>query len=94
MHAAGACAGHMHVTTAPIHIPYAAAAYLDGYQNYPKSKKAPINLLKLGSTLVKMGEKEQGCLMILGVKKEYPKASQSVLQKAEYEKKKFKCTKA
>ena len=26
----------------------AAAAYLDGYQNYPKSKKAPINLLKLG----------------------------------------------
>ena len=71
----------------------AAAAYLDGYQNYPKSKKAPINLLKLGSTLVKMGEKEQGCLMILGVKKEYPKASQSVLQKAEYEKKKFKCSK-
>ena len=72
----------------------AAAAYLDGYQNYPKSKKAPINLLKLGSTLVKMGEKEQGCLMILGVKKEYPKASPSVLQKAEYEKKKFKCSKA
>tara|TARA_B100000674_G_scaffold488204_1_gene499926 strand:+ start:880 stop:1833 length:954 start_codon:yes stop_codon:yes gene_type:complete len=71
----------------------AAAAYLDGYQNYPKSKKAPINLLKLGSTLVKMGEKEQGCLMISGVKKEYPKASQSVLQKAEYEKKKFKCSK-
>ncbi len=71
----------------------AAAAYLDGYQNYPKSKKAPINLLKLGSTLVQMGEKEQGCLMILGVKKEYPKASQSVLQKAEYEKKKFKCSK-
>ena len=71
----------------------AAAAYLDGYQNYPKSKKAPINLLKLGSTLVKMGEKEQGCLMILGVKKEYPKASPSVLQKAEYEKKKFKCPK-
>ena len=70
----------------------AAAAYLDGYQNYPKSKKAAINLLKLGSTLVKMGEKEQGCLMILGVKKEYPKASPSVLQKAEYEKKKFKCS--
>ena len=72
----------------------AAAAYLDGYQNYPKSKKAPINLLKLGTTLVRLGEKEQGCLMILGVKKQYPKASKSVLQKAEYEKKKFKCSKA
>ena len=72
----------------------AAAAYLDGYQNYPKSKKAPINLLKLGSTLVQLGEKDQGCLMIKGVKKQYPKASKSVLQKAEYEKKKFKCNKA
>ena len=72
----------------------AAAAYLDGYQNYPKSKKAPINLLKLGSTLVRLGEKDQGCLMIEGVKKQYPKASKSVLQKAEYEKKKFKCSKA
>jgi len=70
----------------------AAAAYLDGYQNYPKSKKAPINLLKLGSTLVRLGEKDQGCLMIEGVKKQYPKASKSVLQKAEYEKKKFKCS--
>ena len=72
----------------------AAAAYLDGYQNYPKSKKAPINLLKLGTTLVQLGEKDQGCLMISGVKKQYPKASKSVLQKAEYEKKKFKCSKA
>tara|TARA_B100000401_G_C52737920_1_gene686806 strand:- start:163 stop:1119 length:957 start_codon:yes stop_codon:yes gene_type:complete len=71
----------------------AAAAYLDGYQNYPKSKKAPINLLKLGSTLVQLGEKDQGCLMILGVKKQYPKANKSVLQKAEYENKKFKCNK-
>ena len=72
----------------------AAAAYLDGYQNYPKSKKAPINLLKLGTTLVRLGEKDQGCLMINGVKKQYPKASKSVLQKAEYEKKRFKCSKA
>ena len=58
----------------------AATAYLDGYQNYPKSKKAPDNLLKLGSTMVQLGEKDQGCKMITGVKKEYPKASKSVLQ--------------
>ena len=32
--------------------------------------------------------------MIGGVKKEYPKASKSVLQKAEYEKKRYKCVKA
>jgi len=69
----------------------AATAYLDGYQNYPKSKKAPDNLLKLGITMVRLGEKDQGCKMISGVKKEYPKASKSVLQKAQYEQKKFKC---
>ena len=41
-------------------------AYLDGYQNYPKSKKAPDNLLKLGITMVQLGEKDQGCKMISG----------------------------
>ena len=71
----------------------AATAYLDGYQNYPKSKKAPENLLKLGTTMVELGEKDQGCKMIKGLKKQYPKASQSVLQKAQYEQKRFKCSK-
>ena len=59
----------------------AATAYLDGYQNYPKSKKAADNLLKLGITMVQLGEKDQGCKMISGIKKEYPKANKSVLQK-------------
>tara|TARA_B100000579_G_scaffold90922_1_gene71774 strand:+ start:396 stop:1352 length:957 start_codon:yes stop_codon:yes gene_type:complete len=72
----------------------AASAYLDGYQNYPKSKKAPDNLLKLGITMVQLGEKDQGCAMISGIKKQYPKASKSVLQKAQYEQKKFKCAKS
>jgi len=71
----------------------AATAYLDGYQKYPNSSKAPVNLLKLGVMLVQIGEKTQGCTMILGVKDQYPKANQSVIQKAEYEKKKFNCGK-
>jgi len=71
----------------------AASAYLEGYQKYPKSDKAPINLLKLGVSLVQIGEKDQGCLMISGVKEQYPKANQSVLQKAKYEEKKFECKK-
>tara|TARA_Y100001970_G_scaffold103969_1_gene130281 strand:- start:636 stop:1622 length:987 start_codon:yes stop_codon:yes gene_type:complete len=69
----------------------AATAYLEGYQKYPKSDKAPINLLKLGISLVQIGEKDQGCLMISGVEKQYPKANQSVIQKAKYEEKKFEC---
>ena len=71
----------------------AASAYLEGYQKYPKSEKAPINLLKLGVSLVQIGEKDQGCLMITGVEEQYPKANQSVLQKAKYEEKKFECKK-
>jgi len=71
----------------------AASAYLEGYQKYPKSEKAPVNLLKLGVSLVQIGEKDQGCLMISGVKKQYPEANQSVLQKAKYEEKKFECKK-
>ena len=71
----------------------AASAYLDGYQKYPKSKKAPRNLLELGVMMVQLGEKTQGCKMILGVKKQYPTASQSVIQRAEYNRKKFGCEK-
>jgi tol-pal system protein YbgF len=71
----------------------AATAYLEGYQKYPKGEKAPINLLKLGVSMVQIGEKGQGCKMIDGVEKQYPKANQSVLQKAKYESKKFECSK-
>ncbi len=69
----------------------AASAYLEGYQKYPKGEKAPINLLKLGISMVQIGEKNQGCKMINGVEKQYPKANQSIIQKAKYESQKFEC---
>ena len=69
----------------------AASAYLEGYQKYPKGDKAPINLLKLGVSMVQIGEKDQGCKMINGVEKQYPEANQSVIQKAKYESQKFEC---
>ena len=69
----------------------AASAYLEGYQKYPKGEKAPINLLKLGVSMVQIGEKDQGCKMINGVQKQYPEANQSVIQKAKYESQKFEC---
>ena len=71
----------------------AASAYLEGYQKYPKGEKAPINLLKLGVSMVQIGEKDQGCKMINGVEEQYPEANQSVIQKAKYESKKFECNK-
>ena len=71
----------------------AASAYLEGYQKYPQSEKAPDNLLKLGVSLVQIGEKDQGCMMITSLENEYPEASQSILQRAKYEEKKFECKK-
>ncbi len=71
----------------------AASAYLEGYQKYPKGKKAPDNLLRLGVSMVQIGEKDQGCKMINGVSLQYPNAKKSVLLKAEYESKKFECIK-
>ncbi len=71
----------------------AASAYLEGYQKYPKGKKAPDNLLRLGVSMVQIGEKDQGCKMINGVSLQYPNAKKSLLLKAEYESKKFECVK-
>ena len=37
----------------------AASAYLEGYQKYPKGEKAPVNLLKLGVSMVPLRTKSQ-----------------------------------
>jgi len=70
----------------------AAAAFLEGYEKYPNSPKASENLLKLGVTLAELGEIEQGCKMIINLKKAYPKTDASILQKSSYEKKRFNCS--
>ena len=46
----------------------AASAYLEGYQKYPKGEKAPNKFIKIGVSMVQIGEKDQGCKMINGVK--------------------------
>ncbi|PCJ42387.1 MAG: tol-pal system protein YbgF [Alphaproteobacteria bacterium] len=39
----------------------ATRAFLEGYNNYPKSQKAPAFLLKIGMSLNAMGEKNDAC---------------------------------
>jgi tol-pal system protein YbgF len=72
----------------------AAEAYLYGFEYYPKSPKAPMNQLKLGTMLIIIGQWNQGCEMISGVESQYPKAAQSVLTKAKEEYKKYRCQKS
>ena len=46
----------------------AATAYLDGYQNYPKSKKSSCQSFKTWNNNGSISEKDQGCKMITGLK--------------------------
>lgn len=52
----------------------AAQNFLKGYQDYPKSRRAPDSLLKLGLSLKKMGEKERACASLSAVSSEFPNA--------------------
>ena len=70
----------------------AARAHLEGYQKYPKSKKGPMNLLKLGVSLIIIGEKDQGCSMISGVQKIYPNSRSYIVERTKAEEKKYRCS--
>jgi tol-pal system protein YbgF len=52
----------------------AAQNYLQAYKNYPKSRRAPDSLLKLGMALGKMGQKDQACSALGSVATEFPQA--------------------
>jgi tol-pal system protein YbgF len=52
----------------------AAQNFLSGYQKYPKSRRAPDSLLKLGLALNKLGQKSQACAALGNVSSEFPKA--------------------
>jgi tol-pal system protein YbgF len=51
----------------------AAQTYLAGYQNFPKSEKRGSNLLKLGMSLNKLGQKKQACSTFAEVNKKFAK---------------------
>lgn len=51
-----------------------AKAYLDSYKKYPKGRRAPDSLLKLGLSLARLGQKDQACATIGSVDTEYPSA--------------------
>jgi tol-pal system protein YbgF len=52
----------------------AAQSFLQGYKKYPKSRRAPDSLLKLGISLSRLGQAEQACAAYQAVSGEYPKA--------------------
>jgi len=69
----------------------AAIEFVEGYQKYPKSAKAPDNLLKLGLTLVNTRNVSGACTAFGAIAKEYPNAEDRIRKEAQAQRTKLKC---
>ncbi len=69
----------------------AAKSFAQGYQKYPKSTKAPDNLLKLGLSLSQQNKKQEACITLQQLGKQYVNAAAVIKQRAEDETKKLNC---
>jgi len=69
----------------------AARVFAEAYQLYPKGPKGPDNLLKLALSLNGMGKKDDACLSLKQLAREYPAGSAPVLARAEREAENMGC---
>lgn len=69
----------------------AAKIFAQGYQKYPKSTKAPDNLLKLGLSLSQQNKKQEACITLQQLGKQYANAAAVIKQRADDEAKKLNC---
>jgi tol-pal system protein YbgF len=69
----------------------AAIAFAEGYQKYPKSAKAPDNLLKLGMSLGQTGRKNDACTAFKQLASQFPSASATIKDRAARAQEKYGC---
>lgn len=69
----------------------AAIAFAEGFQRYPKSKKAPATLLNLGMSLSRLGKNREACTTYSRLARNFRKAEQSVKRRLVRERKRSKC---
>ncbi len=69
----------------------AAKVFAQAFQKYPKSTKAPDNLLKLGLSLSQTGKKQDACVTLQQMNKRFPSAAAVIKQRADEEMKKMNC---
>jgi tol-pal system protein YbgF len=62
--------------------PNAARSFAEVIKKYPKSARAPDAMLKLGQSLLAMGQKSEGCTTLGALKSKFPGASESTLSAA------------
>lgn len=68
-----------------------ARIFAEGYRLYPKGAKAPDNLLKLGMSLAGLGKKDDACVALAQLKKEYAGSAAPVLHRGDQEMTKLGC---
>ena len=69
----------------------AAVAFATGYEKFPQAEKGSENLLKLGMSLGRLGQKQEACLTLIRLGEEYPDAPGSVKQQALAEQRDLGC---
>lgn len=69
----------------------AAVAFAEGYQNFPKSSKAPDSLLKLAMSLGAVNAREDACIALRTLESEYRDAPATIKRRADLEKNRLKC---
>ena len=70
----------------------AVGQFADIFSNHPKSNKAPDALLKMGLSMLSLKKTAEACTAFIALPNEYPKASESLKQRALEETKKNKCS--
>ncbi|HVZ91043.1 MAG TPA: tol-pal system protein YbgF [Rhizomicrobium sp.] len=65
----------------------AARAFAEEIKKYPTSTRAPDSMLKLGQSLIALGQVKEGCTTLGAIPSKYPSASKAVTAKAATERK-------
>jgi tol-pal system protein YbgF len=69
----------------------AAVAFAEGYQEYPNSRKAPDNVLKLAKSLAQLGRTADACAALVELPRQMPNAPPQTLEKAKEERQRLAC---
>lgn len=69
----------------------AAFTFAEGFQKYPRSRKAPDNLLNLGMSLARLEKKKEACTALKRLLRNYPKAGSNVKRRVSREQRRLRC---
>ena len=69
----------------------AAITFAEGFQQFPKSKKAPAILLNLGNSLSKLGKNREACTTYFKLQRNFRTMAESVRRRLDRERKRSKC---